>query len=369
MALVDTGARTTARRAPAVRPHVAGAVASLVAGIAIWVVLAALLLVFDRGLGTHGWETVATRAVLVLLAVAAISVPASGLAATRRSLDARRLAAAGQPVDARIAADRAVRWIWYVVGLGTTALVVGALSALLAPGVRAVFFDWRVYGVGWGSLLDAFWLNIRLFLVAEVLVLVWGLFVAVARMMPGPAGRPVRFLAIAYTDLFRGMPAIMVIYLIVFGLPIADLPLIGDLSRDQQRFWLPVLALTLVYGAYVAEVYRAGLESIHWSQTAAARSLGLSLPQTLRHVVVPQAVRRVVPPLLNDFIGLQKDTALLAFVGVVEVFNQSSLLKAKYFNMTPVVAAGVLFVVITIPLARVTDWLVRRDQRRLQAGG
>jgi polar amino acid transport system permease protein len=165
------------------------------------------------------------------------------------------------------------------------------------------------------------------------------------------------------------MPAVLVIFLVVFGLAIADLPLISDLSREQQRFWLPVLALTLVYGAYVAEVYRSGLESIHWSQTAAARSLGLSFPQTLRFVVVPQAVRRVIPPLLNDFIGLQKDTALLAFVGVLEVFNTSSVQRSRYFNMTPVVAAGVLFVIVTIPLARLTDWLIKRDQSRMRAGG
>jgi len=153
----------------------------------------------------------------------------------------------------------------------------------------------------------------------------------------------------------------------VFGLGLADLPLVNSLSRDQQRFWLPVLALVLVYGAYVTEVYRSGLESIHWSQTAAARSLGLSHGQTLRYVIIPQAVRRIVPPLLNDFIGLQKDTALLAFVGVIEIFNESTLLKSKYFNLTPVVGAGIAFVVITIPMARFTDYLVRRDQARTRA--
>jgi polar amino acid transport system permease protein len=210
-------------------------------------------------------------------------------------------------------------------------------------------------------------LNIKIFIVAEALVLVWGLIVAVCRLVPGKAGAPVRFLAVAYTDLFRGMPAILVIYLIVFGLGLADLPLVNSLTRDQQRFWLPVLALVLVYGAYVTEVYRAGLESIHWSQTAAARSLGLSHGQTLRYVIVPQAVRRIVPPLLNDFIGLQKDTALLAFVGVIEIFNESTLLKSKYFNLTPVVGAGIAFIVITIPLARFTDYLVRRDQARMRA--
>ncbi|MFM7535618.1 MAG: amino acid ABC transporter permease [Acidimicrobiales bacterium] len=367
--LVSTGPAAERRRAPAVRTRLRASVVAVVAAITVWAVLAALLWGFDRSLGTNGWETVAARAVLLVLALAGLAVPVSALQALRASLAARRLAASGDAVEARVAGDRASNWLWYVVGFSITALAVGGVSAVLTAGVRAVFFDWRVFGLSWPALFDAFWLNIRLFLVAELFVLVWGLVVAVARMMPGKAGRPVRFLSIVYTDLFRGMPAVLVIFLVVFGLAIADLPLISDLSREQQRFWLPVLALTLVYGAYVAEVYRSGLESIHWSQTAAARSLGLSFPQTLRFVVVPQAVRRVIPPLLNDFIGLQKDTALLAFVGVLEVFNTSSVQRSRYFNMTPVVAAGVLFVIVTIPLARLTDWLIKRDQGRMRAGG
>ena len=155
-----------------------------------------------------------------------------------------------------------------------------------------------------------------------------GAVVAVVRLDTRSCRRArLRWLAIAYTDLFRGIPALLVIYLVVFGFPLAGVPLFSNLSRDSQLFWLSVFALSLTYGAYVSEVYRAGLESIHWSQTAAARSLGLSQLQTLRHVVVPQAVRRIIPPLLNDFIGLQKDTALVSVVGVLDIVNRATILK------------------------------------------
>ena len=173
-------------------------------------------------------------------------------------------------------------------------------------------------------------------------MLVWALLVAVVRQLPGRAFAPVRMLAIVYTDVFRGVPAIIVIYLIVLGFGLAGVPPFDSLSRDAQLFWLSVLALVLVYGAYVAEVYRAGLESIHWSQVAAARSLGLSQWQTLRYVVIPQAVRRIIPPLLNDFVALQKDTALVSIVGVTEVLNNAQLLKNKYFNLSPVTGAALV---------------------------
>jgi polar amino acid transport system permease protein len=175
---------------------------------------------------------------------------------------------------------------------------------------------------------------------------------------------PFRALAVVYVDLFRGIPTILVIYILGFGVPalqIEGVPI-------SPLFWGAV-ALVVVYSAYVAEVYRAGIESVHPSQSAAARSLGLTHGQTLRYVVVPQAVRRVIPPLLNDFIGLQKDTALVALLGVVEAFRQSQIEVAATFNYTPYLATALLFVVITIPLARFTDWLVARDRRRQLAGG
>ena len=346
---------------------------SIVALVAAVVIAAALwwsLWFFHRSLGVDGWRLLVVDLVLAVIGAGGVTVVVAGVRAVRAAMRADARRRAGDLTAARVAAEDAKDAIWYVVGFGLTALVVAFLAVFLSSNdgaVRKTFFDWTVMGKSINPLLEAFWLNIKIFVVAEVLVLIWGLVVAVCRLVPGKAGAPVRFLAVAYTDLFRGMPAILVIYLIVFGLGLADLPLVNSLSRDQQRFWLPVLALVLVYGAYVTEVYRSGLESIHWSQTAAARSLGLSHGQTLRYVIIPQAVRRIVPPLLNDFIGLQKDTALLAFVGVIEIFNESTLLKSKYFNLTPVVGAGIAFVVVTIPMARFTDYLVRRDQARMRA--
>jgi polar amino acid transport system permease protein len=230
--------------------------------------------------------------------------------------------------------------------------------------------------------------NIFIFVAAEILVLVWGLVVALARLMPGPAGRPVRAIAIVYCDIFRGLPAIVTLYLIGFGIPTSGLPdlivppivgLFTDLSamspgeiRTATRIpvsWWCILALTLTYGAYVAEVYRSGIESIHWSQVSAARSLGLSYMQTMRYVVVPQAVRRIVAPLLNDFIGLQKDTALVQVVGVIDAFNQSRIVAANAFNLSAVTVVAILFVLITIPQARFVDKLIERDNARIRAGG
>ena len=174
---------------------------------------------------------------------------------------------------------------------------------------------------------------------------------------------PIRALAVVYVDFFRGVPTILVILMLGQGIPALQL---SWLPTDQI-FWASV-ALVLVYTAYVSEVYRAGIESVHPSQEAAARSLGLTRGQALRHVVVPQAVRRVIPPLLNDFIGLQKDTALVSVLGIVEVLRQTQIDQAATFNGTYYLVAATLFVAITIPLARFTDWLVARDRRRQQAG-
>ena len=188
--------------------------------------------------------------------------------------------------------------------------------------------------------------------------------VAVLRGLPGPVFFPLRLFAVVYADFFRGIPTILLVYLLGFGIP--SLQLAG--VPTSELFWGTV-ALILVYTAYVSEVYRAGIESVHPSQEAAARSLGLDRWQALRFVVLPQAVRRVIPPLLNDFIGLQKDTALVSTLGVVEAFNQANIDTNATFNYTPYLAAAVLFVAITIPLARFTDWLILRDRRRRQTEG
>jgi len=200
-------------------------------------------------------------------------------------------------------------------------------------------------------------------MIAEAIILVLALAIAVLRSLPGPVFFPLRALAIVYADLFRGIPTILVIYILGFGAPALQLSGVPT----STVFW-GIVALVLVYSAYVAEVYRAGIESVHPSQEAAARSLGLSRWQGLRFVILPQAVRRVIPPLLNDFIGLQKDSALVALLGTVEAFRQSQINVAATFNYTPYLATALLFVAITIPLARFTDWLVARDRRRQQAG-
>jgi polar amino acid transport system permease protein len=214
------------------------------------------------------------------------------------------------------------------------------------------------------SVVGAFLLNVYIFVIAEVLVLVLALVIAVVRGIPGPVFFPFRMVAIAYTDLFRGIPLILVLYIIGFGVPglgLAGLSYLSDVTYG-------IIALVLVYSAYVAEVYRAGIESVHESQNAAARSLGLSRWQSLRFVILPQAVRRVIPPLLNDFIGLQKDTALVSVLGSIEAARAAQIYGASQFNYASYVVAALLFVLITIPLARFTDRLIARDKRRREAG-
>lgn len=232
------------------------------------------------------------------------------------------------------------------------------------PEVRRTFFDWGEFKDSMPEIASAFLLNVKMFCIAEVFILVLALALAVMRSLRGPVFFPFRALGIAYADFFRGVPTILVIALLGFGAPALQLKHV-PLSTT---FW-GIVALVLVYTAYVSEVYRAGIESVHPSQDAAARSLGLTHWQSLRKVVLPQAVRRVIPPLLNDFIGLQKDTALVGFLGSIEAFKQSQIDAAATFNYTPFVAAAVLFVAMTIPLARFTDWLVERDRRRRQAAG
>ena len=227
------------------------------------------------------------------------------------------------------------------------------------PAVQRSFFDGEVFAESWPVIVRAFWINVQLFLIAEVLILALGLVVAVLRSVPGPVLFPVRALATIYADVFRALPGLLVIYMLGFGIPA-----LGLAGIPVDPFLYAVLALTLIYSAYVSEVYRAGIDSVHPSQEAAARSLGLTRLQALRHVILPQAVRRVVPPLLNDFIGLQKDTVLVSYIGVVEIFRQSQIRSAATFNFTPYLVTALVFIVVTIPLARLTDVLIARDRRR-----
>ena len=348
----------------------------------------AIVRVALQGLDFYGrwWELLFA---CVILSATLIFIPA--LRAIRKAAKARTSLDKGDLVQMRIATSEARDSALLTFGWGSFGLVALAFICFILTNDAAVgrtFFLLPLMGAKWWLVTKAFLLNnFFIFVVAEVLVLVWGLVVALARMLPGPAGQPIRVLAIIYCDVFRGLPAVVTLYLIGFGLPISGLPelivpkivgLFTDLSvlspadvKAATRIpviWWCVLALTLTYGAYVAEVYRSGIESIHWSQVSAARSLGLSYMQTMRYVVVPQAVRRIMAPLLNDFIGLQKDTALVQVVGVIDAFNQSRIIASNAFNLSAVTVVAILFVVITIPQARFVDKLIERDNARTRAG-
>jgi polar amino acid transport system permease protein len=242
-------------------------------------------------------------------------------------------------------------------------LLVGLTGSPGWPRVKETFLSWPDAKAAFPAIASAFWVNVRMFLVAEPLILVVGVLVAVARGTVAPVLFPVRALAVLYTDLFRGVPTLLVVFLVAFGLPALRLQ-----GVTTSLFWLGTMALVLSYGAYVAEVFRSGIEGVHPSQVASAQALGLSHAQSLRFVVVPQAVRRVVPPLLNDFVSLQKDTALVASVGLVEALRQAQVYSSFNFNFSSYLVAAGFFVALTIPLARLTDWLGRRYARRERAG-
>lgn len=231
------------------------------------------------------------------------------------------------------------------------------------PVVQETFFSPEQFSTSFPELLSAFWLNVRIFLIAEPLILILGLLVALARGLRAPVFLPLRVIATVYVDVFRGVPTILVIFLLGFGMPALRLPGVPS----DPIFW-GTTALVLSYGAYVAEVFRAGINSVHPSQRMAARSLGLSHWQTDRYVVLPQAVRNVVPPLLNDFISLQKDTALVAVLGPIEVLRQAQIDASFTFNYTPYVAAACIFIALTIPMTRFADWVQRRSARKQRAG-
>lgn len=255
------------------------------------------------------------------------------------------------------------------VATASTVLVVVVVGWLLTaspgwPRVRSTFFSWSEAGSSLPDVARGFLINVRMFLIAEPLILVLGLAVALVRGLRAPVFFPLRALAVIYTDVFRGIPTILLVFLIGFGVPALQLQ-----GAPSDPIVLGITALVLSYGSYVAEVFRAGIESVHPSQRAAARSLGLSQAQALRHVVLPQAVRRVIPPLLNDFASLQKDTAIVAVLGVVEALRQAQIHASLDFNYTPYLVAAAFFIALTIPMARFTDYLAARTDRRRAPGG
>jgi polar amino acid transport system permease protein len=250
-----------------------------------------------------------------------------------------------------------------------------ALVFVLAPGARTVahaFFypkdAWQAFigdpRHGYYSVGAAIWLNIRMFVVAEVLILPLALLIALIRQSTHPTLFPIRVIATIYVDFFRGVPLLLVVLALGLGVPGLYLPVISH----QPDAVYGVAALVLSYSAYVSEVYRAGLNSVHRSQVAAARSLGLSQYTALRYVILPQAVRNIIPPLLNDFISLQKDTALVGVLGVIEANQAADIYASATFNYSSFAVAAVLFLILTIPLARFTDRLIERDRRRRLAG-
>lgn len=246
-------------------------------------------------------------------------------------------------------------------------LAVMSVVVVLSPGwdrVRQQFLDWEVAKDSFPSILEGFWLNLRVLAVCAVLIVVVGLGVAALRTLRGPVFAPLRFLAAAYTDVFRGFPLIIALYVIGFGVP--GLRLQGIPTSPVV---LGGAALVLTYSAYVSEVFRAGIETVHPSQRMAARSLGLTYGQSMRRVVLPQAVRRVTPPLLNDFVALQKDVGLISVLGAIDAVRAAQIEVARTYDFTPYLVAGLLFILLAVPTVRLADYVNLRAARRQQANG
>jgi polar amino acid transport system permease protein len=246
-----------------------------------------------------------------------------------------------------------------VIATVSTVVVLGALITAIVtskgwPTVKETFFSWESFKASFPDVLRGFWLDVRLFVVVEIVVLAAGLVLALVRISAAPALAPLRLVSVVWIDVLRGVPTILVVYLVGFGIPALELS-----GVPTSAVVLGGAALAASYSAYVAEVYRAGIQSVHPSQRAAALALGLTGRQALRHVILPQAIRRVVPPLLNDFISLQKDVALVSILGPLEAFRVAQIAASSNFEYTPLVAAAVLYLCVTIPLARVVDRMQR----------
>ncbi|MFF5978279.1 amino acid ABC transporter permease [Streptomyces olindensis] len=294
------------------------------------------------------------------------------------TVDKEELAERSDGPDAYVPSQRRLDRERYRRARARRATAIGALSTLVtgavlylvvvnAPGwprTKETFFDWGYAREAFPKVLEGLWLNVRLLLVCGAAVLVLGMLIAVARTLRGPVFFPLRVLAAAYTDFFRGLPLIINLMIVVLGVPALRLQ-----GVTVDPVLLGGTALTLTYSAYVAEVFRAGIESVHPSQRAAARSLGLSNRQALRHVVLPQAVRRQVPPLLNDLVSLQKDTGLVSIGGAVDAVRAADIIVGRSLNYTPYIVAGLVFVALTIPMTRFTDWVTARMDRRRAQGG
>ncbi|MFC7495400.1 MULTISPECIES: amino acid ABC transporter permease [unclassified Nocardioides] len=242
-------------------------------------------------------------------------------------------------------------------------LALGVASSPGWPTVKESFLSWPDARESFPAIRDAIWLNIKMFLIAEAFILVLAMLIAMARVSRSPWLMPLRVTAVVYTDVVRGIPTILLVYLFAFGMPALELQ-----GLSNSAFFWATAALIVSYSAYVAEVFRSGIESVHPSQWSSAQALGLSRGQALRHVIIPQAVRRVVPPLLNDFVSLQKDTALASAAGVFEAVATARDYTLFNFNFTPYLVVAGFFIAMTVPLARLCDWLTARTRRRELAG-
>jgi len=264
--------------------------------------------------------------------------------------------------EARLRAKRRRARRGAAISAASTVVVLGGLAAIVLTSsgwhaFHATFLSWSVFKDSFPDVLGGFWLDVKLFVIVEAIVLALGLVVALTRVTSGPVLFPLRLLATVYTDVFRGIPTILLVYLVGFGIPALELR-----GVPADPVVLGGFALALSYSAYVAENYRAGIQSVHPSQRAAALSVGLTESQAMRHVILPQAVRRVVPPLMNDFIALQKDVALVAILGPQEAFRIAQIYGSSHFNYTPLLAAAVLYLCVTIPMARFVDHLQKRTR-------
>jgi len=266
--------------------------------------------------------------------------------------------AANPPANRRLereAAKRRRRRRGQGIAALSSLVVIGGLAAwvLTSPGwpeVRELFFNWDVFKESFPEVLEGFWLDVKVFMIVEAAVLVVALALAVLRTSRAPAFFPLRLLTTVYVDLFRGIPTILLVYLVGFGIPALRL---SGLPTDPVV--LGGIALGLSYSAYVTEVYRAGINSVHRGQRDAALAVGLTEGQAMRHVILPQAIRRVTAPLLNDFVALQKDVALISILGPQEAFRIAQIVQGESFNYTPLIAAALLYLAVTVPLARVVE--------------
>ena len=261
---------------------------------------------------------------------------------------------------------RAARQRWYALGVSaaSTVVVFGVVAWLISrstywPAVRRQFFSWEDIKASFPDVLRGFWLNVRIWIVAQVLIVIVSLVLAVMRALRGPLAAPLRLFAIVFIDIVRGIPSLLLILLFGFGVPALQIPGLPN----SALFWGTV-AMVVSYSAYTAEVFRAGMDAVHDSQRMAARALGLSQAQTLRHAILPQAVRNVLPALLNGSVSLQKDVALLSIIGVRDAVREAQIYTARTFNYSSLIGAAALFLAASIPLARLTDWVAKRDRKR-----